>query len=162
TAQTSLKSTLYRDMEPSQLRTEAAVRPLLTNLDDLEHVAEVQVLEIRHIQEPFLDSDFGHRASLGVSDLKPSILPEFLLFFFGRSRCCCSITDLVAPIEVPSESKNDEDLDALRSLEENRYLPMSHMACIVSFLVCPEVVVVIHERERAAAGPFATNQGRLL
>ncbi|CAG8747251.1 14586_t:CDS:2, partial [Acaulospora colombiana] len=34
--------------------------------------------------------------------------------------------------------------------------PVNHMACIVSFLVCPEVVVVIHERESTMAGEYET------
>jgi hypothetical protein len=35
---------------------------------------------------------------------------------------------------------------------------MSQTACIVSFFVCPEVVVVIHESQRAPATEYATIQ----
>jgi hypothetical protein len=40
--------------------------------------------------------------------------------------------------------------------------PINHMACIVSFLVCPEVVVVIHERDKTIAGEYETVSGRWL
>jgi hypothetical protein len=40
--------------------------------------------------------------------------------------------------------------------------PINHMACIVSFLVCPEVVVVIHERDKTIAGEYETVSRRWL
>jgi hypothetical protein len=82
----------------------------------LEHVAEVQVFKVGHVQESLLDLDLGHRARLRVGNLEVSVLAILLLLFLGRGGGSTCITDLVAAVEVPAENEDDDNLGAVRDL----------------------------------------------
>jgi hypothetical protein len=83
----------------------------------LESITEVQVLKVREIEKSLLDADaLGLAVVVSGGNLEPSVLAVLLLLFFCRRGYDSSITELVASVQEPAETQNDDDLAAVRSL----------------------------------------------